>query len=542
MHLSTRMSTRAALGALLAAALALTACGGGGGTTGSNKPAKNDVTSVINGALSSDGPARDGGSLTVYDTSDAPSLDISNASYNVHTHTSGLVYNKLLKYDTSRDIVYGAQKLTGDLAETWDMSSDGKTWTFHLRHGVLFQNVAPVNGHEFTSADVACTMDKIHTAPGAVQAGLMSVVDTLETPDPYTAIFHLNSSFGAFDQSIASYNMEMIPCEGAHGEFDMKSTAIGTGPFTLTSWNKGVSTIYTKNPTYFEPGKPHLDKFTILIMQDTAQQLAAYRTQQIDMIAVNTTTMQQVLATNPSDLARAQLAVTLNMIYINNTTKPFDDPRVRKAIAMAWDRKGMGSQWYYDFKLSTGFPSTFTGAMTPEESDAMWPHDVEGAKKLLAEAGYPNGLDVELTITDGYGQTNVDQAQWIQADLKAIGINTTIKQLDYATWSSNVLVLPKEGQQYTLAYGPNSGLASPDEWLTSFYKSGSTRNAFNVNDAKLDQMIANQRTILDPAQRAKVLHDTAVYIGENVLGPVTGFQAAGITFQAPWVHNVYGAP
>jgi len=260
------------------------------------------------------------------------------------------------------------------------------------------------------------------------------------------------------------------------------------------------------------------------------------------MINVNDTTLQQILDTNPDDMARAQLGLTMNMIYINNGVAPFNDVRVRKAISMAWDRNGMGKQWYYDFKLGTAYPSTLLGGLTADESDEIWPYDPEAAKKLLAEAGYPNGIDVELTITDGYGQTVVDQAQWVQADLKDVGINATIRQLDYATWASNVLVLPKEGQGYAIAFGPNSGLASPDEWLTSYYQSGSTRNAFNVKDPKLDQMIAQQRTILDQDERAKTLHDTAEYIGENVLGPVTGFQYATITFQAPWVHNVYATP
>jgi len=537
-----RTTRSAAVGALIAAAMVLAACGGSGGGSGGDKGERDDVTSVINGSLNDDGPARDGGTLTIYDTSDSPTLDISNPSYNVHTHTSGLVYNKLLKYETGRDLNYTAQKVTGDLAEKWEMSPDGMTWTFTLRKGVKFQNVAPVNGHEFTSADVACTMDKIRNTPGAVQAGIMSIVDSLETPDPYTAAFKLKSPFGAFDQSVASYNMEMIPCEGARGEFNMKETAIGTGPFILQTWDKGVSTTYVKNPDYWEPGKPHLDKFVILIMKDTAQQMAAYRTKQIDMIAVSDVNRQPMVDSNPDDLARAQMGVTMNMIYINHAVKPFDDERVRKAIAMAWDRKGLGDRWYFDYNLGTAFPTTFPGAMTPEESDEMWPYDPEGAKKLLAEAGFPNGIDVELTVTDGYGQTVIDQAQWVQEDLKKAGINTTIRQLDYATWSSNVLVLPKDGEGYKIAFGPNSGLASPDEWLTSFYKSGAARNAFNVKDATLDKLIEEQRTILDPDERAKKLHETAEYIGEHVMGPVTGIQFASITFQAPWVHNIYATP
>jgi len=534
-----QFTKRAALGAVLAGSLALSACGGGGGKSGGDTLDRDDVTGVINGTLNDDGPARDGGAMTVYDTADSPSLDISAASFNIHSQLSGLVYNKLLRYDTGRDIKYGAQQLEGDLAESWDVSEDGLTWTFKLRKGVKFQNVAPVSGREFTAADVVCTIDHINTTPGAVQAGLMSIVSKVDTPDDYTAVFTLKSPFAAFDQSVASYNMEIIPCEAARGEFDMKEVAIGTGPFILDTWDKKISKTYVKNPDYFEPGKPHLDKLTILVMPDQAAQIAAYRTKQLDILSPTDQQLDSVLGTNGDSLVRTQTQLTMTQVMMNQTAKPFDDVRVRKAVAMSWDRKGMGDTFYYDYTLGSAYPATLLGGMTAEESDEAWPYDPEGAKKLLAEAGFPNGLDVELTVTDGYGATIVNQAQWFQQDLEKVGIHATIKQLDYATYAANVLT---NKAAYTIAYGYSSGLASPDEWLTSFYKSGSTRNSFGTADPKLDQMIDEQRGILDTDERAAKLHEIAEYIAENVVSPVLGMQAAAISFVQPWVHNVYSAP
>jgi peptide/nickel transport system substrate-binding protein len=533
------MKARAGVAAALSLAL-LAACGGGSGGGTNTSADKDDVTSVINGVLPADGPAEDGGTLTLVDAADSPTLDVhKEGSYTTHGQLSGVVYNKLLKYEVGRDIVYGAQQITGDLAEKWEMSPDGKTWTFNLHKGVKWQNIAPVNGREFTSADVACTIHRIQTFTGAVQAGLMGIVSKVETPDPYTAVFQLSEPFAGFDQSVASYNMEIIPCEADRGEFDLKTTAIGTGPFILQSWDRKISKTYTKNPDYFVAGKPHLDKLVINFIVDPAAQIAAFRTGQLDIISPSNQLYPTVLTTNPDAVARSQMQLTMTQIMMNQKVKPFDDARVRKAVAMAWDRNGMAQTFYEDYALGTGYPSTLQGGMTSDESDEMWPYDPEGAKKLLAEAGFPNGFDVDLTLTDGYGPIIVNQAQWVQQDLKDIGINVTLRTLDYATFFSTVLTAKAD---YSIGYGYSSGLGSPDEWLQSFYTTGASRNSFGTSDPKLDKMIAAQRGILDVEERTKALHEIAEYIGTDVISPVLGMQASAISVQQTWVHNVYGAP
>ncbi|MDR1999890.1 MAG: ABC transporter substrate-binding protein [Frankiaceae bacterium] len=532
-----RFTRHAALGAALAALLALAACGG----ASTKKPAntRDDVTGVISGTLNADGPARDGGSVTITDASDSPTLDTSQATFTVHSQTSGLVYNKLLKYLTGRDIKYGAQKLTGDLAESWSMSPDGLQWTLNLHQGVKFQDIAPVNGHEFTSADVVCTLDYINKSPGAAQQSAMSIVDRVDAPDPYTAIFVLKAPFAAFDQSLASYNMEMLPCEADRGEYDLKTTAIGTGPYILSDWQRNVSKTYTKNPNYFEPGKPHLNRINLLIRSDTNANIAAYRTKELDSVGVPVNQLQSMESSNPEAIVRSQTVLYMTEIFLNQAVKPFDDLRVRKAVALAWDRSAQGEQFDYGYTLGSSWPASQDGGLTPEEAVQLLPHDPAAAKQLLADAGYPNGFDVELTVTDGYGQTIVDEAQFLQQDLKNIGINATIKTIDYSTWAANVLT-PKAG--YAIAYGLTTSFASTDEWLYSAYLTGAVRNSFNSSDPALDQMIKDQRSIFDPAARTKALHDIAKYISTDVIDPVLGYQPAGISFVQPWVHNIYSAP
>jgi peptide/nickel transport system substrate-binding protein len=528
--------------ASLTALLLLAGCSGsssgdeGGSGNGTDAP---DASRIVNGEVPSDGPAQDGGTLTVTDTSDAPSLDPQkSASAYTHLAVSGIVYSKLLDFKTGADIPYGSMELRGDLAEKWSHSDDGKTWTFNLHKGVKWQNVAPVNGRAFTSADVVCTVDRIKTLPG-VQKNLMDIVDTVETPDDDTVVFQLGEAYAAFDESIANFYMEILPCEGTRGEYDLAETAIGTGPFILKDWKRKRERTYVKNADYFVAGKPHVDEVKIVVQSDPASAMAAYRTNQLDVTgSVSDTLMPSLLSTNPDAFVRAQLGLIPNQIYMNQAKKPFDDIRVRKAIAMAWDREGMGDTFNgAGYALSGPFPSTLFGAMSSQESKDAIPYDPEAAKKLLAEAGYPDGFSVELMTTDGYGPTVVNGAQWIQEDLKKIGITTTLKVIDYATYFATW-----GAKDYSLGYGLQTPFLTADEWLQATYLSNGPRNWYNINDPKVDQMIADQRGTIDRDAREKQLKELSSYLETDVLNPIMGYTYAGLSVSQPYVHNLYGHP
>lgn len=529
------------LAALCAAALALVLVGcssqsqSSNGATGTDRA---ETSKVIGGTLPADGPAESGGTLTITDPSDAISLDPQKtASVYTHTGLSGVVYSKLLEFKTGRDIPYGSMGLRGDLAESWQYSEDGRTWTFKLRTNVKWQNIAPVNGRAFEARDVVCTIDRIRTLPG-VQKNLIDMVASVETPNPSTVVFKLSQPYGAFDDNLASYFMEILPCEGTLGQFDLATTAIGTGPFILKKWERKVQRTYVKNPDYFVAGKPYLDQVNMVVQSDSAAILAAFRTKQIDIASVPDALVPSVKTSDPDAAIRAQLSMIPNQIYMNQAKKPFDDLRVRKAVAMSWDRVGMGNSFATNgFALAGPFPSMVFGAMTSAETAALNPYDPAGAKKLLAEAGYPNGFDTVMTITDGYGAAVVNQAQWVQQDLKDIGINVTLKTLDYATYFSTW-----QAKDFDIIYSLQTPFLTADEWLNATYLSTGARNWWNTNDPKLDAMIVEQRGIIDRGDREKKLRDISKYIAENVMDPFLGYNAAGAVAQQPYVHNYWGHP
>lgn len=513
----------------------------GGDNDNAGGTAKPKTDSIVNGELRADGPPEDGGILTIQDASDAPTLDIhKSATGATQSAVVGIVYSKLLDFDTGRDIPYGAMDLHGDLAKEWEQSSDGLTWTFKLRTDVKWQNIAPVNGRAFTSADVVCTVNRINTLPG-IQKNLMDVVKSVAAPDDATVVFTLSSPYAAFDQTMASYYMAILPCEGTRGEFNMADQAIGTGPFILKDWKRKQERIYVKNPDYFVQGKPHLDEVHIIVQSDPAAVLAAYRTGQLDFTSQTTISeaiLPSIVASNPDAIVRAQLSLATTQVTFNQNVKPFDDIRVRRAVAMAWDRAGMGQTYYpHGFALAGPYPSTMFGGMSSQEVTELVPYDPEAAKKLLADAGYPNGLDVELICTDGYGPIYLDQAQWVQQDLKKIGINVHLKVMDYATYFGTFAA-----EDYTMSYGIATGFLTPDEWLQALYKTNGPRNWFNSGTPEIDKMIDEQRAILDPQEREKSLQELSTYLTENVLNPVLSFQGSTLQLMQPYVHNLYNHP
>ena len=189
---------------------------------------------------------------------------------------------------------------------------------------------------------------------------------------------------------------------------------------------------------------------------------------------------------------------------------------------------------YDGYKLSGPYPAELDGGMSADEQKDKIPYDPEEAKKLLADAGYPNGFSVELLTTDGYGPSIVNQAQWLQQDLKDIGIDTTLKVVDYATFWSTY-----GAKDYAIGYGLTTAFPTADEWLHALYISNGSKNYFNTNDPKLDQMITEQRGILDDDERIAKLQEINDYITDNVVDPLIGFQYGSYSAQQPYVHNYY---
>jgi peptide/nickel transport system substrate-binding protein len=492
------------------------------------------------GAQQDAGPPQDGGIFRYALPSDARSLDPhAQSSYNTHI-AIGSTYSKLVDFDTGPDIPYGSPQLEGDLAETWGPSDEGRTWTFNLRHGVRFHDKAPVNGREFTSDDVLCTMQRIRELPGH-QVSLISMVEDISAPDPYTVVFRLSGPYAEFDTNMANHFMWILPCEATRGEFDVSTTAIGTGPFVLDRWERDRERVLSANPTYYREGVPHLAGVHVSIVPDQASAIAALRTGQLDFLSALSSDKAQIdrlLQQNPDLVLREEQGLAQVRVYMNQEAEPFDDLRVRRAVALAIDRTGMIGAIRSGGDLTGPVTPTLFGGLPSEQSAELQPHDPERARQLLAEAGFPNGFSTRMILTDGYGETIVREAQWAQQDLAEVGIQVELDVQDYATYFTESFA----GKNYEMGFGLQTPMLAADEYLSSEWLSTGARNWYGIADPELDRMIIEQRSILDPAARLQALLDTQRYIVENVSNPVPLYVYDSQSILAPYVHDVYPHP
>jgi len=197
----------------------------------------------------------------------------------------GLTSSRLVRY-AFPDEASGTTDLTlkGDLAESWQASSDQRVWVFKLRQGVKWHNIPPLNGRELVAADVKYCFEAY--AKEGVQSFTFREIEGMETPDKYTLRVHLQTPNVLFPQNVAESVTVIFPREVLEEDGDLKKRLIGTGPYILKEHTRKVRVVLTRNPDYYDKGRPYVDEYVILSAPDAATRLAAFRTGQSDILAV----------------------------------------------------------------------------------------------------------------------------------------------------------------------------------------------------------------------------------------------------------------
>lgn len=435
-----------------------------------------------------------------------------------YTHNAiGLVYNKLLTYPTGEGVEYTDYSLIPELAQDWDISHDGLTYTFYLRDDVRWHDVPPVNGRPFVADDVVATMERIRSLPGH-QAYMLNKVARIEAPDEHTVVFTLTEPYAPFLHYMANHYMWILPREAAEGRIDLDNTAIGTGPFQLDSFDRSVGRlVYSKNEHYWKEGLPYLDGVEINRVADQGSRVAAFRTGQADVYATpSPEEAQNIVSTHPQVVQKPYLSANHVILLVNPNVKPLDDIRVRQAINHAIDANNMVLAITHGGEVSGPIPPTLgEWALSKEERNQYAPYDPEKAKALLAEAGYPDGFSLTM-ISYPVAEELIRAAQWVIEDLKKVGIQVTLEVQEIST------LLSKSWPQleYEMGIVVQASFQEADEWLYGQYHSQGGRNWFGVNDPKLDQMLEEQRKILDHDQRVAKVHEIQRYISQEVMNPI----------------------
>src|SRR5262244_1337316 len=244
-------------------------------------------------------PAKRGGAMARASAWDPPVIDPRLTQSIGLFQFAGLVHNRMVRYRFA-DESSGPNDLTlvGDLAESWEANPDHRVWTFKIRQGVKWQNVAPLNGRELVAADLKYCYEAY--AKEGVQSFTFREIEAMDTPDKYTLRVHLKTPNVLFAHNVAEPVAVIFPREVLEEDGDLKKRMIGTGPYLLKEHTRKVRIVLARNPDYFDKGYPYLDEYRILSTPDAATRLAAFRTGQSDILALQSLADVETLRkTNP---------------------------------------------------------------------------------------------------------------------------------------------------------------------------------------------------------------------------------------------------
>ena len=472
--------------------------------------------------------------LTVCTEASPDGFDVVQFNSLVTTNASAdVIFNSLVSYDEA------AKKVVPALAQSWDVSPDGLTYTFHLRPNVQFQTTDYFKPtHALNADDVVFSFSRMlddsnpwHKVTGASgfphaqSMGLPKLIKSVSKVDDNTVKFELNQPDATFISILTMGFASIYSSEYADQllkagkQIDLNAKPIGTGPFVLKSYTKDAVIRYDVNPTYWGP-KPKIDRLIYAITPD-----ATVRAQK-----VKAGECQIALSPKPQDVADAKTDKSLTVVQtpafmtafvaLNTDRKPLDNQKVRAALNMAFDRTTY---------LKTVFDNTATAAVNPyppntwsyNKSVKPWPYDPAKAKNLLAEAGFPNGFSTTIWVRPTGSVLNPNPkagAELIQADFAKIGVKADVKVIEWG----ELIKEAKQGQHDSLFMGWAGDNGDPDNYLTPLFSCNAVKSGINFArfcDADLDKLIADGKATTDQAKRAKayeaaqqIIHDQALWI------------------------------
>ena len=538
-----------------ASAAFLAACGSDketGSNPGSGGSAVRDATVIsATPAAAALGTPKPGGTLQLAATGNAALDPYTTTSFLTLTLAS-FVSGRLLKFKTDPDPAVSSRFETEpDLAESVETSPDGLTWTYKLRGGVKWQDIAPVNGRAFDSEDVRLSYERYRAEPKNTNRTAFGspenpLVESLTTPDARTVVFKLAKPYGPFRGLTASPNhVWMTPKEAAAGMVDQSKQMIGMGPFILDSVQPDIVYKLRRNPSYWDAPKPYVENINRNIIADSTQQEAQFQAGRLDTVPIPVQRLDEFKKSNPKAAYIEYLSGTYSFLAMQQRgNSPFRDERVRRAAQMSIDRDAILTLAYAGRGVwLTSCPAPFSRWRTDPKTADIGPggqwykYNPAEAKKLLAAAGYPNGLPTRFIFTNNiYGDTFNGIAEAVAGMMKEGGFSTQIVtqdyQREYITPGSGTFFGNFEG----VFFGLQTGFLDAHDYVFNMMHSKSTRNHAGVNDPQLDAMIDKEGATIDENERVKLYKEIERYAADKVF---YGSGAIGVAYQGvqDWVKN-----
>ncbi len=426
-----------------------------------------------------------------------PHIAIPYSSLAAYEH----VYETLVRFNADME-------LEPSLAISYEQPDD-LTYVFKLRQGVKFHN-----GEVMTADTVKFSFDRIlDPATASPRASLFAPIKEVAVVDPHTVRITMKEPFPAFLSLIATPSYAAIVSPKAVAGGEMQTKPIGTGPFRFTRYETGVRIIYTRFEDYWDTGKPYVDGLEFSFTRDETTRIAALRRGTAHIGWVREPRLAQLLERERHLTIQQSAPIRHQRLFLRTDKPPFDNVLVRQALSSATNRDEIIKTVLLGFGThSASLPPGQPPYAVPAKEVASLPfqkYDPELAKKLLAQAGLPNGFEFTF-LTSPQGFDYVATAEVLQNQWARVGIKMNIESVD---WSA--AMQRWRGGDFTAFLIASSWAPDPDNQVTEMFHSKSTANFYGHNDPKLDEMLDAQRVMTKIADRAKAWREIQRYVAET---------------------------
>ena len=511
-----RRSTRSWIVLLVLAALTITLANCAQRTVtpnaNSSSSASTETSTLVFGALS-----------------DPASLESGNITDAYSGYVQQQIYDRLLDFEP------GTTELIPALATEWSVSDDRLTWTFKLREDVKFHDGTDFNA-EAVRANINRWWDpndplgfrdagKIYEIWPSLFGGFKGTEESLlqefRVVDDYTVAFVLKQPFAAFPAAIAAgYFGISSPAaiEKAGANYGIPSVgAVGTGPFKFVEWRSGDRVILEKNPDYWQDGLPKSEQLIFRTVKESSSRLAEIRTGAIDFAESFSPEQLNEIASDSNLKELRRPSFNVGYLALNPSYEPLSKKEVRQVIAMSINKKELVEAFWSGLAVTDAHftPPSMKEYQDPSITD--YEYNPEKAKQMLAEAGYPDGFDLDLwysPITGTVFPTPKPIAESWAADLAAVGIRATLNTKDWAAYLSDRNKAPGY-QSFMLAWSGDYG--DPDNFYYTHFGPGSTADIGNWKNDRVFQLLDQARSEEDETQRAKLYAEVDKILYEEAL-------------------------
>src|SRR5574341_47448 len=453
-----------------------------------------------------------GGTLVYGAGSDPDSLDPANTDSNPGEAIGRMMNNFLVRFDAKMNLV-------PDLATSWTQSKDGLTWTFTLRKGVKFHDGTPFNAEV-----VKYNFDRFLGPEKPLKSSLHTpIIQSVEVVDEYTVKFTLKVPYAFFLNNLAHSATAMVS-PTAHKKWgkDLTLHPVGTGPFKFVEWVRGDRIVLERNDEYYE-GKPRLDKIIVRTVREDSARVLGLEAGDYDLIVrIPPEEVPRLMREGKVRIYAEQSNRALRIAF-NETKKPFDDARVRQALNYAVDKESIVKNIYQG--LGAVIPTMVGPLNTGYAAVKGYPFDPAKAKKLLAEAGFPNGFKTTLWTPQGRYLKDFELAQAVQQQLAAVGIEAKLETFEWGNYLA-ALRRPKDDAKqdlYLIGWSPSTGearwgiypITACDQWRPK-----GSNDSFYCNK-QVDEMVfkavaatnlKERDTFLKKAQELLVQDPSSIYL------------------------------